>query len=194
MTRLTISLILGLIVGTVFTSSVKADQVIFSQYDGVNTWNNVYVEVDNALDFVKPGVGFAPADAGSEGGFSAAVEGSTGSITRRYNSYIYGTSIVAAYMIDTYSKASTSSTFYDRRSYQVFAAGSTTPGFVRSEVVTDPNQSQDNTRAVWEVVVEDVQAQEEVQKSWEQSLPARAIVAVETDVDMDKFITDFMSK
>ena len=187
--RVIASWIIGLAIA-VAVLNVKADQVIFSQYDGVNTWNNVYVEVDNALDFVKPGVGFAPADAGSEGGYTAAVEASTGSITRRYNSYTMSGAL-GAYMIDTYTKASTSSTFYDRRSYSVFAAGSTTPGFATSEVVTDPNQSKDNTRAVWEVIVEDVQAQEEVQKSWEQSLPARAIVAVDTDVDMEAFIKDF---
>jgi hypothetical protein len=175
---------IALIMSHLLLCPAFADQVIFSQYDGVNTWNNVYVEVDNAADFVKPGVGFAPAFAGSESAGSEAVAGSTGSKTRRYDA-------ISAYMIDTYTKASISSTFYDRRSMQVYAYGTTTPAYTVDTVVTDPNASNKNAKAVWEVIVEDVQAQEEVQKSWEQSLPARAIVVVDTPEDMEKRISDF---
>jgi len=55
-------IIAGIIGGLLLTSGlIKADQVIFSQYDGVNTWNNVYVEIDDAKAFAdaNPGVAFA---------------------------------------------------------------------------------------------------------------------------------------
>ena len=42
------------------SGTAKADRIVFSQYDGVNTWINIYVEVDCALAFSKenPGVGY----------------------------------------------------------------------------------------------------------------------------------------
>ena len=46
------------------SSFVNAEQLIFSQYDGVNTWHNVYIEVNSAKDYVRPGVAYIPASNG----------------------------------------------------------------------------------------------------------------------------------
>jgi len=67
------------------SSFVNAEQLIFSQYDGVNTWHNVYVEVNSAKDYVRPGVAYTPASNGKSRPATtgtAEVQWSSNSITR----------------------------------------------------------------------------------------------------------------
>ena len=57
-------IIAGILGGLLMVSGlVKAEKIIFSQYDGVNTWNNVFVDTDNAKGFAdaNPGVAFVEA-------------------------------------------------------------------------------------------------------------------------------------
>lgn len=200
MTNLKTILVAGIVGGLVMTSGlVKADQVIFSQYDGVNTWNNVYVEVDNALDFVKPGVGFAEAFAGSESAGVEAVAGVEG-VARvdrlvRFN-YKLGTSVYRTsyrFKENLNGKAK----FKQRSQYGNYTSRVTEAWMDNniSSAKGSPNftQLKHTDRAAVEKV-DAVAEVKEVKPSWEQSLPARAIVAVDTGVDMEAFIKDFMSK
>ena len=53
-----------LMIGLLGARSVQADQVIFSQYDGVNTWTNMIINVSSAKLFIEPGVAFVSATDG----------------------------------------------------------------------------------------------------------------------------------
>lgn len=224
-------------------SSVSmADQIIFSQYDGVNTWNNTYVEVDNAQDFVKPGVGFAPADPGSEGVAITPATDRTVVYTSEYYSYrtngervnyldangerVNGDGHVGAYLATT--TVVFTGAMADQISEADAAQAGVAPDSTQVEVVewsrvggAPGQEAASGTSEVWRMeteirwmqdqehadyadrtgsessnaIVSDVAAQDAVEvPTWEQSLPARAIVSVPTGVDMQAFIKDFMSK
>jgi len=184
----------------IFTGVAQADQVIFSQYDGVNTWNNVYVEIDNARAFAKlyadEGVGFVEAQGMSESGGQAEVSSMVvNSITRElhFSGWHYTSCscfIRLATVKETYYKSSPSSTYLDRYSRQkinnighVFGNES---GVANEGDSDTPWQ---NREILSESIDEEkVVTQEEVASSWEQPLPARAIVAVETYEDLQAIV------
>ena len=204
MTNFKTILVVGIVGGFLMTSGlVKADQVIFSQYDGVNTWNNVYVEVDNAADFVKPGVGFAPAFAGSE---SAGVEAVAGvdAVARvdrlvRFN-YRMGTGkykTTYRFKANLNGKAKYTqehSTYATYTSRMTESQMNTEIARVRTAIATGAGTELEFNDRAGVDAVEAVAEVKAVEPSWEQSLPARAIVAVDTDVNLEDFVKDFMSK
>ena len=58
------------IVSAIVPAQAKADQIVFSQYDGISTWTNIYVNVPDARAFIEPGVAYTAATGGKA--FSAA--------------------------------------------------------------------------------------------------------------------------
>ena len=192
MTNFKTILVAGIVGGLVMTSGlVKADQVIFSQYDGVNTWNNVYVEVDNALDFVKPGVGFAEAFAGSETQAVAPV-----AAVQRVDRKVTVDFMITSH--DYKAKFVFTEALSGRAEYTLFtnnmvtASGVYTEAGMEAKIISDVPSFATNVVRTNVDGVEAVAEVKEVKPSWEQSLPARAIVAVDTGVDMEAFIKDFM--
>ena len=71
----------------VMSASAFADQLVFSQYDGVNSWDNVYIEVQDAKAF--PG-GFIDGVRGYTHGGSAGFAGVEGREGRDYQPAVPG--------------------------------------------------------------------------------------------------------
>ena len=64
----------------VMSMNVMADQVVFSQFDGKNTWNNVYVNVSDARTYAYKGSGVAYV-AATNGKRQIATSGITRTVT-----------------------------------------------------------------------------------------------------------------
>ncbi len=171
-------------VATISTTAI-ADALLFSQYDGVNTWNNVYFEVDNAKDFVKPGVGFTNAHAGSQGAAVEAVTGVNRSVTTSYNLGVNAYIVSYVFSPELNGKALNTQT---RNGVAIPVTKSElTEAEMEADIGNIPGYAtvtRTNVDAVAEV--------EEAQASYEQSLPPCAIVVVPVGVDMEAFIEDFM--
>jgi hypothetical protein len=180
---------IALIMSQLFLCPAFADYVIFSQYDGINKWENVYIPVDNANDYVKPGVGYHPIQYGHDTPAQVGRDWVTPSKFRAY--YSGGGGRGGNYLHDTFTKASESSTFYDRRTREFFLGGTTTPFLTFNDIVTDPTWSLSNLNAYDEVLIDEISSQVEREGSWEQTILARAIVVVETHEDMEDVIEGF---
>ena len=192
---------LGLIV-TSFTAI--ADQVIFSQYDGVNTWNNVYIEVDSAIEYVKPGVGFVNADPGSEGGFTAATAGVKGVLgyaeintTNARNTVTWKKSYTQQTngswdMTRTKTKNGITSVVQSK-TYSNTDAAKQQFANTLNHVATSGREGISGD-VFFNDEVSAVEGQAAVQSSWEQSLPARAILAVDPRDDLTQVVAQFMNK
>ena len=93
----------------VMSASAFADQLVFSQYDGVNSWDNVYIEVQDAKAF--PG-GFIDGVPGYTHGGSAGSAGVEGREGRDYQPAIPGvaaseTTAEGQYLHKTWSRDTT---------------------------------------------------------------------------------------
>ena len=69
-----------LMIGLLGARSVQADQVVFSQFDGKNTWTNVYVNVPDARAYATRGSGVAYV-AGTNGKKQIATSGIVRTVT-----------------------------------------------------------------------------------------------------------------
>ena len=183
------------------SSFVNAEQLIFSQYDGVNTWNNVYIEVNSAKDYVRPGVAYIPASNGTSQPATTGtpeVQWSSNSITRTYSSNCNCTT-----MQQTYYKSSSSATFLDRVTNKyysgiTFSSYGVPAGTLQHSTfgsVTDPTASQAQVGMTSKVSVKEIDyvagiAGTEAQH--EDNHPARSIISVPTGIDMELFIKEFM--
>ena len=183
------------------SSFVNAEQLIFSQYDGVNTWHNVYIEVNSAKDYVRPGVAYIPASNGKSQPATTGtseVQWSSNSITRTYSSNCNCTT-----MQQTYYKSSSSATFLDRVTNKyysgiTFSSYGVPAGALQHSTfgsVTDPTASQAQVGMTSKVSVKEIDyvagiAGTEAQH--EDNHPARSIISVPTGIDMELFIKEFM--
>jgi len=185
------------------SSFVNAEQLIFSQYDGVNTWNNVYIEVNSAKDYVRPGVAYIPASNGKSQPATTGtseVQWSSNSITRTYSSNCNCTT-----MQQTYYKSSSSATFLDRVTnkywtgitFSSYGVPAGTLAYSTFGSVTDPTASQAQVGMTSKVSVKEIDyvagiAGTEAQH--EDNHPARSIISVPTGIDMELFIKEFMER
>ena len=188
------------------SSFANAEQLIFSQYDGVNTWHNVYIEVNSAKDYVRPGVAYTPASNGKSRPATtgtAEVQWSSNSITRTYSSNCNCTT-----MQQTYYKSSSSATFLDRVTNKyysgiTFSSYGVPAGALQHSTfgsVTDPTASQAQVGMTSKVSVKEidyvagVEATAGTEAQHEDDHPARSIISVPTGIDMELFIKEFMEK
>jgi len=170
-------IIAGIIGGLLLTSGlIKADQVIFSQYDGVNTWNNVYVEIDDAKAFAdaNPGVAFAKPTAHIETQAVEEVKAQDGKwvMTNTRNG-----------RVQTWKKGQ-GETLWTR----VSNGRQKTSGQLWWKV-NKPRSFYNTTSKAWRT-----KGVEGVAHNVEQAMLPRAIVSVPTGVDIDLFIKEMMGK
>ena len=174
--RVIASWIIGLAIAVVVLN-VKADQVIFSQYDGVNTWNNVYIEIEDAKAFAdaNPGVAYALPTAHIETQAQEEIESREAKDGHWEMRNIYN----------------------DDR--QVWTKGQNDELWTRAsngakkhtgQLMSRENQIRYETvTRTWRSKA--IEGREAVAHNVEQAMLPRAIVAVPTDVDMEAFIKDF---
>lgn len=167
-------IIAGFIGGLLLSSGlVKADQVIFSQYDGVNTWNNVYVEIEDAKAFAdaNPGVAYALPTAHIETQAVEEVKAEDGRWDIKH---------VGNGQIQTWTKGENDSlwTRTDNGAQQ-------TSGHLWWKANRTHNYEQVSVKWVTRSV-------EGVAHNVEQAMLPRAIVSVPTGVDLQEFIKAFM--
>lgn len=171
-------IIAGLIGGLLLSSGlVKADQVIFSQYDGVNTWNNVYVEIEDAKAFAdaNPGVAYALPTAHIETQAVEEVEAKDGNWV----------------ILDTRSGKT-----------QTWTKGLNDSLWTRTDNGAQKNsghlwwKSRPNGQTRYTTTSRNwvIQGVEGVAHNVEQAMLPRAIVSVPTGVDIDLFIKEMMGK
>ena len=169
-------IIAGIIGGLLLTSGlIKADQVIFSQYDGVNTWNNVYVEIDDAKAFAdaNPGVAFAKPTAHIETQAVEEVKAEDGRWDIRH---------VGNGQIQTWTKGE-NDTLWTRTDN----GAQKTSGHLWMKANRNSTYEQVSVKWVTRSV-------EGVAHNVEQAMLPRAIVSVPTGVDIDLFIKEMMGK
>ena len=185
------------------SSFANAEQLIFSQYDGVNTWHNVYIEVNSAKDYVRPGVAYIPASNGKSQPATAGtseVQWVSQTVTRTYG--VIGNTLQVKYY-----KSNSSATFLDRKDRNLYAGTSVSsdgtiagafmygPISGGNEVVTDPTESQshyNDTSAVSTKGIDYVAGTAGTEAQHEDNHPARSIISVPTGIDMELFIKEFM--
>ena len=171
-------IIAGILGGLLMVSGlVKAEKIIFSQYDGVNTWNNVFVDTDNAKGFAdaNPGVAFVEAQGMQETKAQAGQSAQIGFVSvlhtdnRTWN----------------YTRVGE-----NNWSLNILEAANITGsvGFVDDQVRTTAGQG---------TVLEYREHREEIKEvkaNREEPQEAKAIVVVPVDADMETFINKMINK
>ena len=186
-----------LMAGVLGASSAKADQIIFSQYDGVSKWNNVILNVSNAKIFIEPGVAFVSATDGyknivTPGQFgvpAVAWKGSTIQVT-------HGDTTIDLVQLSPGSNTfSGTVTTGSGTSTAVMYDSSSAPSINDSKFLSDLGISEHTigTSGTNEVAaVEGVEATKDRFASREEPQEAKAIVFVPADADMHYFILYFL--
>ncbi len=196
---LAIGLLGGLLIST---GTVKADQLIFSQYDGVNTWNNIYVEVEDASIYEGAFIDGVP---GSSWGSVVAVAGVEGKAavtktttvttptTRLYKNHKVNkkTGKITRWTV-TYEKLGTNRWLrVGNGKIQTFKKMDKRGG--NKSLVKITQATSTTTTEVIEEAVEEVEAVAGRQGGHEDPQVRRTIVSVPTGIDMQEFIKDYMS-
>lgn len=179
----------------VMSSVAMADQLVFSQYDGVNTWDNVYINVQDAKDY--PGAFIDGVSGSSKAG--AEFEPETFTVTYegigdpRYL-YVYVESLTEIEGTRSPEGTSYTQVGFGGAFSQIAQTDEDGDAFINAE---DYHLYQNNDFATnehgtrteeWE------EGQVKVAATHEDPQVRRTIVSVPTGVDMQEFIKDFMSK
>ncbi len=188
---LAIGLLGGLLIST---GTVKADQLIFSQYDGVNTWNNVYVEVEDASIYEGAFIDGVPGSSWDSVVAVAGVEGKEAVInkveatpkTRVYNHRTLNRTIRFRLINGEWKRTG------NNRSFKIYHRNCSKGMGCRNRSLDRIIDATYNN-VVIEEAVEEVEAVAGRQGGHEDPQVRRTIVSVPTGVDIDEFIKDYMS-
>ena len=172
----------------VMSASAFADQLVFSQYDGVNSWDNVYIEVQDAKIY--------------PGGFIDGVSGSSnkGSAGSEWKPETFGYVAPAGFGIvvsevEVQGTRTSDGATYTRIATQDGIQFDVDAGFISNEFADSQYRFNevDSFGALisWEEGQEEVAAKPATR---EDPQVRRTIVSVPTGVDMQEFISNFMSK
>ena len=155
------------------SSFVNAEQLIFSQYDGVNTWHNVYVEVNSAKDYVRPGVAYTPA--------------SNGKSTNRVSAVSYSPAYIS--MDEPTGSRWEFTAIEGSTDWTWLSDGTDDYGTLGNVTVQGLVNDTENDVLVNRTGVE---ATAGTEAQYEDNHPARSIISVPTGIDMELFIKEFM--
>lgn len=186
-------------------ASAESEYIMFSQFDGRNTFNNFRVDVADALSYKQPGSIYVEgrnrsARAGTPP--TSEVFWSSGTVSYTFPSMGFSTTLKR-----TYYSASPNSTFLDRQDTSVYsgtavnvATGEPLGALLYSAasgfVVSDPTASDDNTSASSEIRTAGTQAAPATSGTPGRDRdrrPTHLIVPVPTGAVMADFIYDFMN-